>query len=311
MDPGSQPPDGPNPVPPAERTPSSPSGGGADEGGGGGQTAPLRDQNRPTPNPVPPAAGRGDAERSDAGGPPSTTRSVLLLGSDHTELGEVEISVLSPNTAIGISRGRFPKGYAHVDPNEDAVFAATDGTTTVLAVADGHHGFDAAKAAITALAGATAKIIGRSLESIVRDLTASAIAAVAENIPSLPPPRDTSRTALTICAIRDTEFATTTIGDTTCLVATKHRVRRIGASSPFLSPDTDGQTIRVDVTEVPPNSTFVVASDGFTDFVQEIDRTVRMVSEQSPEDAVEALMAAAFAGGAGDNIAVGIIRTIA
>ncbi|MEA3502778.1 MAG: hypothetical protein U9R47_08390, partial [Actinomycetota bacterium] len=79
---------------------------------------------------------------------PGVAQSILLLGSDHTELGEVEIAELSPHVAVGISRGRFPKGYAHVDPNEDAVFAATDGTTAIIAVADGHHGFDAAEAAI-------------------------------------------------------------------------------------------------------------------------------------------------------------------
>ncbi len=45
---------------------SSPSGGGAAEGGGGGQGVPINDTTNSTP--VPPAEGRGDAERSDAGG---------------------------------------------------------------------------------------------------------------------------------------------------------------------------------------------------------------------------------------------------
>ena len=88
----------------------------------------------------------GDLPQSDP--TPANFRSALLLGEDHTELEEVAITEVTPNLAIGISRGRFPKGYPHVDPNEDAVYAATDGTTTVLVVADGHQGFDAARAAI-------------------------------------------------------------------------------------------------------------------------------------------------------------------
>ena len=312
-------------------SPSSPSGGGADEGGGGGQNAPSRDQTQHPSNPVPPAEGRGDARSasdeqggvsdehggvSNAGGPsgtagtpPDTTLTVLILGSDHTDLGEIEISELSPNIAIGISRGRFPKGYPHVDPNEDAVFAATNETTTILVVADGHHGFDAARAAIQAISNATPQIIDADLETIVHDLATAAIKAVAETIPSLPPPRDTSRTALTICAIRHTTIATATIGDTSCLISARRRVKRIGSSDQFLSPDTDPQMIRVETTDLPPKATVVVSSDGFTNFAQDIDRSVRTASKQAPKDAVEALIAAAFAGGAGDNIAVGIAQS--
>jgi hypothetical protein len=82
-------------------------------------------------------------------------RTGLLLGSGHENLGEFEIEEVSSHIAIGISRGRFPKAYAHIDPNEDAVSAATDDTTTVLAVADGHNGFDAARTAILAIADTT------------------------------------------------------------------------------------------------------------------------------------------------------------
>ena len=71
-------------------------------------------------------------------------RSSLLLGSNYETLGDVAIEEITPQLAIGISRGRFRKGYPHVDPNEDAVIVAADDATTVLAVADGHNGFDAA-----------------------------------------------------------------------------------------------------------------------------------------------------------------------
>ena len=120
-------------------------------------------------------------------------QSALLLGSDHTELDEVAIEVVTPNLAIGISSGRFPKGYPHADPNEDAVFATTDGVTTILAVADGHHGFDAARAAITAIAEAARAPTDEAIQSIVRRLTVTPIDAVTATVPPLP--RLVTRTA--------------------------------------------------------------------------------------------------------------------
>ena len=106
---------------------------------------------------------------------PPTFHSALLLGEDHTELEEVAITEVAPNLAIGISRGRFPKGYPHIDPNEDAAYAATDGTTTVLAVADGHQGFDAARAATSAIADTAPGVIDAPLEVVIRQLAGAAI----------------------------------------------------------------------------------------------------------------------------------------
>jgi len=125
-------------------------------------------------------------------------QSALLVGSDHTELDEVAIEEVTPKLTIGISCGWFPKGYPHADPNEDAVFAATDGNATIVAVADGHHGFDAARAAITAIAEAATAPTDETAQLIARRLTVTAIDAVVATVPFLPPPRDTSRTALTM-----------------------------------------------------------------------------------------------------------------
>ncbi len=82
-----------------------------------------------------------------------------LWGDEHTELGEMAVAPLRPSAAVALSRGKFPKGYPHLDPNEDAVLAATDGVTWLLAVADGHNGFDAARAAVAALQTGAAAIL--------------------------------------------------------------------------------------------------------------------------------------------------------
>ena len=234
--------------------------------------------------------------------------SALLLGEDHTELEEVAIREITPNLAIGISRGRFPKGYAHVDPNEDAAYAATDGTTTILAVADGHHGFDAARAAIIAIADAAPLVTDMPPEAGVRRLAESAIQAVAALIPSLPAPRNTSRTSLTICAIRANTIVGITLGDTACLVARRRRLTQLGKTSDFLSADSDPMSIRVETASLRPGNSIVLATDGLLDFAADVRGSLRTVADTDAVGAFESLISAAFAGGAGDNIAIAVSR---
>jgi serine/threonine protein phosphatase PrpC len=74
----------------------------------------------------------------------------LLLGREHTEVGAVEIRA-AQRAAIAISRGGAPKVYAHTDPNEDAALVLEGRHGTLLAVADGHGGADAAEIAVQTL----------------------------------------------------------------------------------------------------------------------------------------------------------------
>ena len=74
-------------------------------------------------------------------------RSALLRGREHAALG-VHGAIAEANVAIAISRGGFAKQYAYVDPNEDAAAFAWGERGVLLAVADGHSGFEAAEVAI-------------------------------------------------------------------------------------------------------------------------------------------------------------------
>jgi serine/threonine protein phosphatase PrpC len=71
----------------------------------------------------------------------------LLRGRDHGAIG-VYGAIAETNVAIAISRGGFAKQYAFVDPNEDAVAFAFGARATLIAVADGHSGFEAAEVAL-------------------------------------------------------------------------------------------------------------------------------------------------------------------
>jgi serine/threonine protein phosphatase PrpC len=78
-------------------------------------------------------------------------RLALLRGRDHVELGAID-AVGEGCCAIAISLGGAPKRYAHVDPNEDAALFALGPSGALVAVADGHHGFEASEVALEYLA---------------------------------------------------------------------------------------------------------------------------------------------------------------
>jgi len=71
-------------------------------------------------------------------------RSALLRGREHLEIGAVDAVAEGP-AAIAISMGGAPKKYVHTDPNEDSVFFAVGAAGTLVAVADGHRGFEASE----------------------------------------------------------------------------------------------------------------------------------------------------------------------
>jgi serine/threonine protein phosphatase PrpC len=74
----------------------------------------------------------------------------LLRGRDHTEIGRVA-SVSEGRVALAISRGGWRKSYAHRDPNEDVAAFACTAAATLLVVADGHGGHEAAEIAVEAV----------------------------------------------------------------------------------------------------------------------------------------------------------------
>ena len=74
-------------------------------------------------------------------------RSALLRGREHDRFG-AHGAVAEGRVAIAISRGGYAKQYSYVDPNEDAVAFACGARATLLALADGHSGFEAAEVAL-------------------------------------------------------------------------------------------------------------------------------------------------------------------
>lgn len=71
-------------------------------------------------------------------------RSALLRGREHLEIGAIDAVAEGP-AAIAISMGGAKKTYAHTDPNEDGALFAVGEAGILLAVADGHRGFEASE----------------------------------------------------------------------------------------------------------------------------------------------------------------------
>jgi serine/threonine protein phosphatase PrpC len=240
----------------------------------------------------------------------SATQVAALWGDEHERLGEIATASLEPCAAIALSRGRFPKAYDHVDPNEDAIMVAGGPAGWVLAVADGHNGFDAARAALGAVALEVAPMLATEVgdpAAAVAGLFELARQAVARDLDGLRRPRSASRTALSVALVAGERLCTASLGDTLVVRVRGRRLAEVGQTGPFLGPDTPPPEPRS--VELRPGDVVLAASDGLLDFVG-ATWTERLVEAGRVPDrsaAVRGLVLNAFAGGAGDNVAVGLL----
>ncbi len=74
-------------------------------------------------------------------------KSAVLRGREHVDIGLIDV-IGEAGSAIAISRGGAPKTYGYTDPNEDVTAFALGREGTLLAVADGHSGFEASEVVI-------------------------------------------------------------------------------------------------------------------------------------------------------------------
>jgi serine/threonine protein phosphatase PrpC len=75
----------------------------------------------------------------------------ILRGREIQELAAIELRV-EGDAAIALSIGGAPKIYAHTDPNEDGALVVTGAGGLLVAVADGHGGYEASEIALEHLA---------------------------------------------------------------------------------------------------------------------------------------------------------------
>ncbi|MBA2318868.1 MAG: SpoIIE family protein phosphatase [Euzebyales bacterium] len=252
---------------------------------------------------------RRDADRAG-----ERVRTVTLLGSDYPNLGEVATASLAPATGLALSRGRYPKSYAHLDPNEDAAFAAWGSQGSLALVADGHNGFDAALAAVLAARQLAEEALAgeglaeaHDLETVVGRLASRIANGVARKVDGAPADRRHSRTALTAILMLPGGTAIVHAGDTAALRIRSGRPRRLTKPRPFIGRDEGApgtQSLRTRAGD-----RLVLASDGIVDYLGQNSTAAvaRLAATGSPEAAGRALVEAAMAGGAGDHLAAVVV----
>lgn len=236
---------------------------------------------------------------------------IALFGTDHEILGEVTVSELGSDTAIGLSRGRHPKGYPTLDLNEDACMAATGPGGVLLAVADGHWGFDAASAALGAVhRGAPELLQGEfSPRQVVDGCLELAIAGVGVALGAARGERARSRTTLTVACMRDGVVAAGGFGDSKAARVGSGSSRQMWKPAPFLGRDTTLADRWLVGCPIEREDWLVVASDGLLDFLgRRWETRLESLSSETPPRFVARAIEKAFDGGAGDHVAVAAAR---
>ena len=237
----------------------------------------------------------------------------VLWGKDHIDLDRVAVAASSAEVAVAITRGRHRKAYAYTDPNEDAAVAVVGRRATLLAVADGHNGWAATEAAMTAVVSDLGDDPPPRLsDDELVDLFHRASRAVLDvtERPGFPTPD--SRTTLVLALVSTGSVQWASFGDSAVYLVTgassaqlsQSRHRFVGYPMPRQAVD---HLLDRGTLEVAPGSWIVVASDGFADFARPFPTTPFAAAEDA-EEVARRLVLAACEGGAGDNVAVGVAR---
>ena len=237
-------------------------------------------------------------------------RSASLWGDDHTNLGDIAVIGVGERTAVALSRGRYPKGYRHLDPNEDAVLAAAQGSKTLLVVADGHRGFDAARAAVSAVEDRVPQLLSHRQEAaaVVLDAMEAARQSVCEALASVEPERSGSRTTLAIALLTGSALTIAGLGDSRIAIIRPGGSQSFWGDAPFLGPDTNLDGAWFFTVDVEVGDWVIAGTDGLFDFLGRngLRQLEALAEENGSADLARAAVESAFAGGAGDNVAVAV-----
>lgn len=236
---------------------------------------------------------------------------VALWGSDHPDLGNLAVETLDAVTAVAISAGRMPKPYPHLDANEDAILAATGPAGTLLAVADGHSGFDAARGALSAVRDRIDLLESPEATpfALVETLLQAARQGVREALADATDARRQSRTALSLALVTADRVVAGGWGDTQVVRVRGRKGKVLVGDGPFL--DGAAQQVAPSAWRLKPHDVVLVCSDGLRDYLgrswpEGVLAKVRLST--GPAMAVQGLVEAAWTGGAGDHVSVGLTQ---
>lgn len=236
----------------------------------------------------------------------------VLHGPDHPTLDRYTVRSVGDGAALALSAGRYPKAVPALDANEDCVVGVSGPGATVLAVADGHVGADAATAAVDAVAAH-----GRQLavgpphdpRRAMIDLAESAADAVDDARRGVSGDRRDSATALSVIVLLKRSVWTFTYGDTAVVRIRGERARLISRTGPFLVGA--GATPKPRRERLRAGDYVVAVCDGVIDYLGRdwpVEVARRVTAAATPAEGAEAVLLAAMDGAAGDHLSCAVVR---
>ncbi len=203
----------------------------------------------------------------------------LRRGRAHTEMGAIA-AIAEDACAVALSRGGARKPYAHKDPNEDVAGFVRGEAGALLAVADGHSGFEASEIALTSLLTGSGRgwtrreALADEWSSLATDAICAAHAAILAS--AARGGNDASRTTLALALVRpgDDLLAWASIGDSHVFGARADAAVELAAAartpttwlgSPSLTQDELRERIAVGCGALAETRDVVLATDGISE----------------------------------------------
>lgn len=236
----------------------------------------------------------------------------VLWGREHHEYGAIALESPVPNVAIALSIGKVRKAYHHIDKNEDVVGAVVGEEATLLVVADGHRGEISSHVAVEMVLdqyrdGPPAD----PAEDELVDLFDRIGRRILEVTAGVPDGHD-SRTTLALAFVSEATLRWAAIGDGPILVVRPGRgpERQLGVQKDrFVGYPMTADAVRSTLLsgrEDRDGAFVAVVSDGVTDFTPAGVLGLALTDGAGADAVARGLLERAFAGGAGDNVAVAV-----
>lgn len=244
----------------------------------------------------------------------------MLWGTDHEDLGEIAVAPAGPRAAIANTRGRHPKAYRYLDPNEDTVAAVAGERATLIVCADGHNGALAPNLAVRETLAAFGdepppRLADDEWVDLFQRVNDAVIAG--KGIGSEQP---ASNTVLIVALVSPGGLSWGAIGDGALVVCRPgaQRGRQLNREAMrFVGQPMNRRGMRNAVgrgtVDLAPEDWVVAVTDGLSEFVAPlrpadvIPRVLASLDPLTAETGARALVDTACSAGAGDNVAAAVV----
>lgn len=238
----------------------------------------------------------------------------VLWGPDHTILDKTAEVMVGGRVALALTRGRHLKRYAYTDPNEDVVAAVTDTNRLMLVVADGHNGKESSVVAVQALVEMARRGLPARVDSDrAVDLFMRLNDRVVRSLDDPRCPNPGSRTTLAVALLTGPQLSWASVGDSA--VFARHADLTLRLDDPrrdrFLGDRFSRRrmagAMSSGTVKLGAGDHVYVATDGYTDYAAD-PLGWRGADGARPDVIARDAVQRASDGGAGDNVAVGVVR---